>query len=137
MSVLHREGEGWRLGFDPSRQPFSVLIGGAGWAAELTAAEAAGLRHGLARLVRQHAELCDQLMAEEEIELELESGPWWVALEGDRLSWSLRLILTPQAGQRALELSWGPAASAALAQALAELEELGDLQEGVSGGAEG
>lgn len=121
MGALQREGEGWRLGFDPSRQPFSVLIGGAGWAAELTSAEAVGLRDGLGRLVRQHGELCDQLMAEEAIELELECGPWWMALEGDRRTWSLRLILSPERGQRALELSWGPDASAALAQVLAEL----------------
>lgn len=133
MAPQHWEGEGWRLGFDPLRQPFSVLIGGAGWAAELTASEAAGLRGGLTRLVAQHAQLCDQLMAEEAIELELESGPWWMVLEGDRRAWSLRLVLSPEPGQRALELSWDSVASGALAQAVLALQELGDGSVGGGG----
>lgn len=133
MAPQHWEGEGWRLGFDPLRQPFSVLIGGAGWAAELTGSEAAGLRDGLARLVAQHAQLSDQLMAEEAIELELESGPWWMALEGDRRAWSLRLVLSPEPGQRALELSWGTVASAALAQAVFALQDLGEESAGGGG----
>ncbi|MFZ9570377.1 MAG: DUF1818 family protein, partial [Vulcanococcus sp.] len=42
--MIQREGEGWRLAWDASRHPFSVLIGGAGWAAELTDLEAQALR---------------------------------------------------------------------------------------------
>ncbi len=122
------EGEGWRLGFDPRRQPFSVLIGGEGWAVELTGAEAAGLRLALGCLVSQHGDLAGQLMAEETIELELESGPWWLLLAGDRHSWRLRIVLTPASGQRALEVSWGLGASAALALALEQLPTALDQQ---------
>lgn len=123
MDPQQWEGEGWRLGFDPRRQPFSVLIGGEGWAVELSGAEAAGLRQAMGCLVAQHGELTGRLMAEETIELELESGPWWLFLAGDRLSWRLRIVLTPESGQRALEVSWGLGASAALAGALEQLPQ--------------
>ena len=48
-----QEGEGWRLVVDPAREPFAVLIGGEGWAAELTGGEARALSRGVAQLVRQ------------------------------------------------------------------------------------
>ncbi|MFS6828389.1 DUF1818 family protein [Cyanobium sp. ATX 6F1] len=128
MDPQQWEGEGWRLGCDPGRQPFSVLIGGEGWAVELTGAEAAGLRQALGCLVAQHSDLTGQLMAEETIELELESGPWWLVLAGDRHSWRLRIVLTPESGQRALEVSWGLGASAAFARALEQLPQALDRQ---------
>ncbi len=119
--MIHKEGEGWRLAWDGSRQPFSVLVGGDGWAAELTRAEAEALRDALADLVAQHQSLVDQLMAEESIELELERDPWWLAIEGDRSAWSLRVMLSPAAEQRALEGSWSTAAAGPFTQALQQL----------------
>ena len=58
--MIEREGKGWRLAWDGSRQPFSVLMAGEGWAAELTEPEAEALRDavrgaldaGVARLRR-------------------------------------------------------------------------------------
>jgi len=131
-----REGEGWRLGIDPSRHPFFALIGGHGWAAELTSDELIALRHAISRLRRQHAELVDQLMSEESIALELElplsasgpSGSLWVALEGDRRDWSLRFVLSPGGDLRAFEGAWSLAASGPFAAALEGLEgRLGPL----------
>ena len=119
--MIQREGKGWRLAWDGSRQPFPVLMGGDGWAAELTQAEAEALRDAVADLVAQHQSLVDQLMAEEAIELELERDPWWLAIEGDRSTWTLRVMLTPAAGQRALEGSWGVVAAAPFSQALQQL----------------
>jgi len=119
--VIHQEGEGWRLAWDGAHQPFAVLIGGEGWAAELTLAEAEALRAAVADLVGQHAALVDQLMAEEAIELELERGVWWLAVAGDREQWDLRVVLTPEAGQRAIEGSWPAPASAAFTRALQQL----------------
>jgi hypothetical protein len=119
--LIQREGEGWRLAWDGNRQPFSVLIGGEGWAVELTAVEAEGLRQAVADLVAQHGALQDQLMAEEAIALELERAPWWLALEGDRQQWSLRMLYTPGAGERSLEGHWGPGAAPAFSQALQQL----------------
>jgi hypothetical protein len=119
--VIQREGEGWRLAWDGSRQPFSVLMAGEGWAVELTELEASALRDAVADLVAQHQGLVDQLMEEESIELELERDPWWLAIDGDRRSWSLRVVLTPEAGQRAVEGSWSVAAARPFSQALQQL----------------
>ena len=124
------QGEGWRLVFDPARYPFSALIGGQGWAAELTGDELAALCRAIQRLRRQHAELVDQLMAEESIELELElplaateqPGSLWVALDGNRRDWSLRFVLSPGAGVRAFEGGWCTGASAPFAAALEGVE---------------
>lgn len=118
--MLVQEGEGWRWLEDSARHPFSVVIGGQGWASELTAEEAQGLGHALVQLVQEHHALASQLMPEESISLELERGPFWIALEGDRNSWSLRFVLTPGADCRAVEGSWLPGASAALVAALAQ-----------------
>ena len=119
--MIQLEGEGWRLAWRVDRRPFSVLIGGQGWAAELTAAEATALAAAVADLADEHQALVDQLLAEEAISLELERGPWWLALEGDRLHWSLKGVLSPEPGQRALEVSWSVEASPALCQALQRL----------------
>jgi len=122
-----QEGEGWRLVIDPARQPFPVLLGGGeaaavSWAVELTAPEAETLAEGVRRLAQQHHALVDQLMAEEALELELETpcggGFLWLALEGNRSQWRLRFVLSPATGQRAVEGGWGVGASQALAGAL-------------------
>ena len=46
---MQQEGPGWRLARDPDRGLHPVLIGGAGWAFELTEAEWAAL--GLGRQI--------------------------------------------------------------------------------------
>ena len=119
--MIQLEGEGWRLAWRLDQQLFCVLIGGKGWAAELTAAEASALAAAVADLTREHQALVDQLLAEEAISLELERGPWWLALEGDRQQWSLKGVLSPDSGLRALEVSWGVDASPAICQALQRL----------------
>ena len=119
--MIQLEGKGWRLAWRADGQPFSVLIGGQGWAAELTQAEASALATATTDLMREHQALVDQLLAEEAISLELERGPWWLALEGDRQQWSLKGILSPAAGQRALEVFWDVDASPALCAALQRL----------------
>jgi hypothetical protein len=128
--VQVQEGEGWRLAVDPSRQPFPVLVGGSGWGVELTASEARALRLGVERLVQEHRGLEGMLLEEEaielELELELEPGCLWLALEGDRRRWSLRFVLTPAPHQRAVEGAWLPPASEAMAAALAVASPFSD-----------
>jgi hypothetical protein len=119
--VIERDGEGWRIAWDGDRQPFAVLIGGAGWATELSRVEAEALRDALADLLAQHAALVDQLMAEESISLELERDPWWLTIDGDRREWSLQVMLSPPPGQRAFEGSWPHPASRGFSQALQQL----------------
>lgn len=120
------EGEGWRLAFNPLRQPFPVLVGGRHWAAELGLAEAQVLQRAVAKLVQQHAGLVGQLMAEEALSLELETpladgGQLWLSLEGDRSQWSLGFVLTPEPGVRGLEGHWEAGATASFAAALGTL----------------
>ncbi len=119
--MIERDGEGWRIAWDGDRQPFVVLIGGAGWATELSRVEAEALRDALADLLAQHAALVDQLMAEESISLELERDPWWLTIDGDRREWSLQVMLRPLPGQRAFEGSWPHPASRGFSQALQQL----------------
>jgi Domain of unknown function (DUF1818). len=78
--MLVQEGEGWRWLQDSARHPFSFVIGGQGWASELTAEEALGLGQALVQLVQEHQALASQLMPEESISLELERGPFWICL---------------------------------------------------------
>ena len=80
--MIQQEGPGWRLSRDPSRSVFSVLIGGEHWALELKESEACELASLIADLTDQHRSICDQLMAEESISVELERGSWWACLEG-------------------------------------------------------
>ena len=124
------QGDGWRLVVDLARHPYIALIGGSDWAVELTRDELDILWRATRRLRLQHAALSDQLMAEESLELDLElpllkAGPgasFWMALEGDRQHWSLRFVLSPGAGARAVEGGWSVAASAPFAAALEGLE---------------
>ncbi|MCH9714638.1 MAG: DUF1818 family protein [Cyanobacteria bacterium] len=109
-----QQGPGWRFGLDPSRVGFPVLLGGEGWAVELTAEEARGLQEAVMRLVAEWGAIADQLMAEESITLELERGPIWVELEGTARAVALRFVLQPEAGGRGVEGSWPIEASQAL-----------------------
>lgn len=113
----------------------SLLIGGDGWASELTAAEGGGLRQALQTLQGQYDALQDTLMEEETLCLEfqcrcpsdLEGGPegnLWVSLEGDRRNWVLRLVLEPAGGLRGLEGSWDSGAARAFLEAFTQLEFL-------------
>jgi len=137
--VLEREGQGWRLAWDPQRDPFPLLIGGEGWASELTAAEGQALCRALDRVGRQHRDLADTLMEEETICLEFTgsvpavangaAGDLWLALEGDRQDWSLRFVLQPGLGQRGLEGFWPKGAAAAFARACGTLAGAADSAE--------
>ena len=115
--MLQQEGPGWRLARDPSRGTYPVLIGGEGWAIELTESEWRDLGNLVSDLDHQHRELVDQLMEEEAIELELERGVWWGELDGDRNSWSLSVVLTAEHA-RGAEGHWPDPAAAAMVAAM-------------------
>lgn len=146
-----QEGEGWRLAHDPSRAAYPVLVGGCGWAAELSLLEARSLCEGVCRLRQQHRSLEALLMPEEQVSLELElpldpeplaplsarpgaceAGSLWLGLEGDRQRWALRFVLSPGGERRGVEGAWQEGASAAIAAAL-ELLPLADPCEIASG----
>ena len=118
--MILQEGPGWRLAQDLSRGEFSILVGGEGWAFELTEPEWKDFVGLLSTLESQHCALKDQLMAEEAIELELDRGVWWGCLAGDCQSWSLAIVLTPQKG-RGVEGFWPASTAAAVAAAVRTL----------------
>jgi Domain of unknown function (DUF1818). len=119
-----QQGPGWRFGFDPARQPYSVLIGGHDWAAELREQEAAGLHRAAQRLRAQWLAIRDQLMPEEQISLDMECGPIWAELEGTAQAVALRFVLQPEGPERAMEGGWSAEATQALLAVLAQAAQL-------------
>ena len=111
--MIEHEGPGWRLARNPSRDHFTVVIGGEGWALELNEYEWTSLVSLVEDLLDQHHKLESQLMPEEMICLEIERLPWWGCLEGDKETWSLQLILEGNdvSSLRGFEVYWpAPAA---------------------------
>ena len=116
---MQREGFGWRLAIDKKRSSYQVLIAAEAWALELTLEEFEQLRNLCAKLIDQYESCKEQLMAEENLELCLEQGAWWLELKGDIRSWALRFVLTSAAGLRGAEGGWNPEAAASFCMALA------------------
>ena len=114
--MIQREGPGWRLARDTSREPFSVLLGGSNWALELTECEWKDFSAVVFALADQHRNLLDQLMEEESIELQMERGAWWSCLDGDRRGWSLTVVLSGDG--RGAELHWPQPAAESLVAAM-------------------
>ena len=81
--MIKKEGPGWRLIRDSSRDNFSTLIGGETWAIELNQFEWKTLVKVVIDLSDQYKNIKDQLMGDEDITLELESNPWVAILKGD------------------------------------------------------
>ena len=117
--MIQHEGPGWRLAKDSSREKFPVIIGGDGWALELTEQEWISLIALINELITQHKGLENQLMQEESISLEIERQPWWGCLDGDRDSWSLHLVFESQASsERGFEAFWPKPAAQSIAYAM-------------------
>ncbi len=101
------EGQGWRLERDISKRQFTVLIGAKDCAVELLETEWDSLCAIVFELIDEHKKLKNNLMAEEEICLEMERSPWWACIDGTRESWSLKVILSEEDEKtRGLELFW-------------------------------
>ena len=92
--MIKKEGPGWRIIRDSSRDNFSTLIGGENWAIELNKFEWENLVKLLMDLTDQYKSVREQLMGDEDITLELERSPWLAILKGDQNGWNLRLILS-------------------------------------------
>ena len=105
--MFHEEGNGWRVAWDPSRLQFPVLLGGEGWAFELTDAEWKSLAKLILDLLDEHRQITSQLMEQESVSLEIEREFFWGCLQGDKDQWSLRLILTSESNHfRGVEAYW-------------------------------
>ncbi len=105
--MIKKEGPGWRIIRDSSKEKFSTLIGGDSWAIELTRSEWETLVKVVIDLSDQYKNIKDQLMGDEDITLELESNPWFAILKGDQKGWNLKLILDSKDSlNRGAELFW-------------------------------
>lgn len=93
MTVLLREGQGWRLGWDEERDHFKALVGGKYWAMELTQDEFEALRRLAQELAATMASMASELMPDEHISCEQETPQIWMEAEGFHHSYSLRFIL--------------------------------------------
>ena len=105
--MIKKEGPGWRIIFDSSRDNFSTLIGGETWAIELDKSEWKILVEVVMELCDQYKSVKEQLMGDEDITLELERSPWLAILKGDQYGWNLKLILTnSDVSNRGAEVYW-------------------------------
>ncbi len=105
--MIKKEGLGWRIIRDSSRDNFSMLIGGETWAIELNQSEWENLFKVVMDLSDQYKSVKEQLMADEDITLELERSPWLAILKGDQYGWNLKLILSSSSLlNRGAEVYW-------------------------------
>ena len=105
--MIKKEGPGWRLIRDSSRDNFSTLIAGQSWALELDQNEWESLVKLVMDLSAEYEDIKDQLMGDEDITLELECNSWFAILKGDQYGWDLKLILSSNGFfNRGAEVFW-------------------------------
>lgn len=109
-----KEGEGWRLGWDPSGY-YCGLIAGQAWALELTADEWQDFCRLALQLAETMATMQAELMDAERITCEAETARLWLEAEGFPHCYSLRVILL--SGRRG-EGTWLPSAVPNLIRAI-------------------
>jgi hypothetical protein len=93
MEKVVRSGRGWRVGWNPHAIAYQGLVGSDDWAFELTATELEDFCRLLNQLADNMRLLQTELMDEERLACEAESGSLWMQVEGFPSSYSLRLIL--------------------------------------------
>ena len=114
-----KQGEGWRLGWDPNALEFQGLVGTTDWAVELTESEFEDFCRLLLQLADTITEVSAELMAEETISCEASSEWIWMQVRGYPHAYGLSMILLT--GRRA-EGEWSSTATTALLQAVQTLE---------------
>lgn len=118
MARQVKQGEGWRLGWDPDAQQFCGLIGGDAWAIELTQAELDDFCRLIAQLAGNMAQMAAELMDEERLCCEVESELLWLEAEGFPHAYSLRIIVLTGRGAEGF---WPESCVASLVQAAQSL----------------
>ncbi len=93
MNQQIKQGEGWRVGWNPHAEVYQGLIGDDQWAIELNTTEFQEFKRLLSQLVDSIIAIQGELMEEEKIAIEVESDLMWLEAEGYPHAYSLRLIL--------------------------------------------
>ena len=126
--MIKKEGPGWRIIRDSSREKFSTLIGGENWAIELDQPEWKNLVSIVIDLSDQYKAVKGQLMGNEDITLELESAHWFAILQGDQYAWNLKLILNASGLlNRGAEVTWPRNVTTYVANAMRTMRDSGYL----------
>ena len=115
------EGTGFRVGWDLGEGKFVGLVGTGEWAVELTVDEWADFRRLANQLALTMATMAIELMEEEVLSVELETGLIWMQVEGIPLRYGLRFMT--QSG-RGVEGAWSAEAVPGLLAAIAQREDL-------------
>ncbi len=103
--ILSKE-KTWRLSKNLEKGKFCFLIAVNSWAIELQKSEFHSLYTLLCGLNDQLAEIKNELMDEESINLEIEQLPWYIELDGNKNVWTLRLVFESQEQTRSFEMYW-------------------------------
>ena len=119
MSRQVRQGEGWRIGWDPEASVFQGLLGGDCWSIELTEAELDEFCRLVEQLTDTMTQISSELMESERIVCEVESDLIWLEAEGYPDAFLLRFILL---GGRRAEGEWPVKVVPQLLQALSGLK---------------
>lgn len=106
MARQQREGAGWRVGWNPDAPEYQGLLGGEGWALELTGPEWRDFNRLVQQLGDSMAAIAPELMPEERVACDGETPLIWLEVEGFPQTYGLRFILLTGRGG---EGSW-PAA---------------------------
>ncbi|MGD1849237.1 MAG: DUF1818 family protein [Cyanophyceae cyanobacterium] len=118
MGRILKQGDGWRLGWNPDSEDFPGLIGAEGWALELTWAEWDEFQRLLVSLTEAVAAIASELMDGEKVACEMEGELLWLGAEGYAQHYDVRIVLS--SGRRA-EGSWAAGAIASMVQTLPTL----------------
>ena len=119
MSRQVKQGDGWRIGWDPEAPVFQCLLAGDCWSIELTEAELNQFCRLAQQLTDTMAQMSHELMESEKIACEVESDLIWMEAEGHPDGFILRFILL--SGRRA-EGGWPVKVVPQLLQALSGLK---------------
>ncbi|BAC89340.1 DUF1818 family protein [Gloeobacter violaceus] len=119
-----RETDKWIVAFDPEREPYCALVGGADWSFELTRPETVQLLAALVSLLRQWQVSLAELMDGESAELGVGNLYVELNLSGTAAAFGLRLRMVEG---RAAEGSWPAPIAAQVIEALEQLAGAGLL----------
>ncbi|MBW4522768.1 MAG: DUF1818 family protein [Scytolyngbya sp. HA4215-MV1] len=109
-----KQGQGWRLGWNPAAPKYKGLVGGENWAIELTEAELNDFCRLVVQLSDTMRQVAAELMDEEAIACEVESDLLWLEAQGYPDHYGLQVIVL---SDRQAEGVWSAAAVPELIQA--------------------
>jgi Domain of unknown function (DUF1818) len=115
MQRIIKNGDGWRIGWNPEAEKYKGLVGSEEWAIELTEAEFNDFCRLLTQLAETMQQMQEELMEQERIAIEAESDLIWLEIEGYPHLYSLRLIIHHN---RRCEGNWAEGVADRLAQAI-------------------